>query len=144
MSSADENSSADDSKEASQAGFVAIIRDYPIIFQKSQTPATRKLKNEKLSLIRETYQKNFGTEITTPQLLKKISNIRARIKKKKDTNRTGNKKIRLKEWEEQIMKMMQGDTNPALNTIPGMEKYYTCFVNFYLILVIKPNTLSFL
>lgn len=120
--------STNNGKEDLQAAFVAIIKDYPVVFQKSQTPTIRKLRSAKLEEIRQTYEKNFGKETTLSQLLKKLNNMRGRLKKKVDRNRSGNKKIKLKVWETELLKMMEGDTNPVINKIPGMEWHMFSFI----------------
>jgi hypothetical protein len=42
------------------------------------------------------------------------------IKKKTVKNATGNKRIRLKECEEKLFKLMDVGTNPVFNKVPGM------------------------
>lgn len=122
MSSTDEEvaSGVADEKENSQAAFLALIKGHQILFDKSQTPAVKKLKHETLEAVKDTYAKTFGEEITVSQLLKKINNMKSRLKIKTDTKSTGNRKIQLKAWESELLKLMDGDTNPVINKIPGM------------------------
>ncbi|CAH1108712.1 unnamed protein product [Psylliodes chrysocephalus] len=45
--------------------------------------------------------------------------MKSRVKKKTDINRTGNKKIFLQAWENVILALMDGDSNPVINRIEG-------------------------
>ncbi|KAL1493820.1 hypothetical protein ABEB36_009506 [Hypothenemus hampei] len=65
------------------------------------------------------YEINYGTTLTSDQLIKKINNMKSRLKTKTDINRTGNKKIVLKDWEIKLKVIIDGDRNPSLNKIPG-------------------------
>lgn len=131
MSSSDEDSGSASGvtkeKEDQQAVFVSLLKEYPVLFEKSQTPAVRKLKNEKLEHFKEIYERTFAVPITVSQLIKRINNLRSRLKVKTDTKRTGNRRIILKAWEKELLKLMQGDSNPAINKIPGRYKIYLFF-----------------
>jgi hypothetical protein len=48
-----------------------IVKDFPAVFSKSQTPKARKGKVESLKEIKQLYVKNFGKDITETQVLKK-------------------------------------------------------------------------
>ncbi|KAL1502870.1 hypothetical protein ABEB36_007948 [Hypothenemus hampei] len=65
------------------------------------------------------YQINYGTTLTSDQLIKKMNNMKSRLKTKTDINRTGNKKIVLKDWEIKLKEIIDGERNPSLNKIPG-------------------------
>lgn len=41
------------------------------------------------------------------------------IKKKVDTNATGNKRIVLKKWENELIDLMNKGTNPVFSKVPG-------------------------
>ncbi|CAG9760247.1 unnamed protein product [Ceutorhynchus assimilis] len=103
----------------SQMGFINILRDFPILLSKSQTLAVRLSKSKAVELIKKQWALNYGSEITTNQLYKKINNMKSRLKKKTDINRTGNKKIILLDWEKVLIDIMEGDTNPVLTKVPG-------------------------
>jgi hypothetical protein len=55
----------------SELAFVKIVKDFPAVFSKSQTPEARKEKVESLKEIKQRYVKNFGKDITERQVLKK-------------------------------------------------------------------------
>ncbi|XP_050310441.1 uncharacterized protein LOC126746306 [Anthonomus grandis grandis] len=103
----------------SQMGFVNMLRDVPILLSKSQTPAVRKSKSQAIELINKQWKLNFGSQITTSQMYKKINNMKSKLKKKTDINRTGNKKIVLQDWEKILLEIMEGNTNPVLAKVPG-------------------------
>lgn len=103
----------------SQMGFVHMLRDFPVLLSKSQTPAARLSKSKAIEAMKKQWEFNVGSQITTSQLYKKINNMKTRLKKKTDINRTGNKKIVLQDWEKILLEIMEGDTNPVLTKIPG-------------------------
>lgn len=100
-------------------GFVEIIKHYPIIFEKSMLPETRKRKMDAMIHIRSRYESKFGVRLTDGQLTKKIFNMRSRLRNKTDLKRTGNKTIILKDWEKQLYGLMQGESNPTINQVQG-------------------------
>ncbi|CAG9770221.1 unnamed protein product [Ceutorhynchus assimilis] len=103
----------------SQMGFISILRDFPILLSKSQTPAVRLSKSKAAELIKKQWALNYGSQITTNQLYKKINNMKLRLKKKTDIIRTENKKIILHDWEKVLVDIMEGDTNPVLTKVQG-------------------------
>ncbi|CAH1110044.1 unnamed protein product [Psylliodes chrysocephalus] len=48
-----------------------------------------------------------------------INNKKTNVKKKTDKNLTGNKKIKLQEWEEEFLKILNYKKNPVFLKIPG-------------------------
>lgn len=108
-----------DKARDSQMGFANMLREFPILLSKSQTPSVRQSKSQAIELIKKQWKLNFGSQITTNQMYKKINNMKSRLKKKTDINRTGNKKIELQEWEKILLEIMEGNTNPVLAKVPG-------------------------
>ncbi|KAI4462016.1 hypothetical protein MML48_5g00018908 [Holotrichia oblita] len=45
--------------------------------------------------------------------------MKGRLKKKIDLKKTGNKAIKLLEWEKKLLKAMEGDSNPTIGKIGG-------------------------
>jgi hypothetical protein len=45
----------------------------------------------------------MGEKISALQLLKKVNYMKTKLKKKSDINRTGNKKIILRDWEQKLL-----------------------------------------
>lgn len=122
MASESSSSDGENAKEygdVSDVTFVKIICNYPAVFLKSQTPETRKRKQTCLKAIREKFVGVSGKDLSEPQILKKINNMKSRMKAKTDVRKTGNKKIALKEWEELLFNALQGESNPTLQKIPG-------------------------
>ncbi|KAG8332633.1 hypothetical protein J6590_017853 [Homalodisca vitripennis] len=47
--------------------------------------------------------------------------MKSRVKSKADTNKTGNKKVILKPWEEELLNFIEGDTDsPAIVRLKGV------------------------
>jgi hypothetical protein len=62
---------AAESGKVSEIAFVKILKDFPAVFSKLQTPEARKEKAESLKEIKQRYVKNFRKDITETQVLKK-------------------------------------------------------------------------
>jgi hypothetical protein len=120
------SSSASDSENeyqctgANELKFIADqICAHPSILAKSQVPSMKRKKDLAISQVVEKYKGVFGKEIDAKTLLKKVNNMKTRLKKKTDLNKTGNKKIKLVAWEEKLLAAMQGDSNPIICRIKG-------------------------
>ncbi|XP_049945770.1 uncharacterized protein LOC126427919 isoform X1 [Schistocerca serialis cubense] len=106
--------------EDSELAFLNIIKDYAAIISKSQTLAARREKADCIKEIQHRYMVNFGKEITDGQIMKKLHNMKSRIKAKTDVNKMGNIKISLKTWEQIFLKFLDGDDcNPTIHRVPG-------------------------
>lgn len=107
MSDFEEESSTEDiirnSVSVTDEEFVGIVGNYNVVFSKSQTPTVRDAKNKALKNIRQEIMRQFGKTFTESQILKKINNMKSRLKKKTDKKATGNKVINLKSWEKNYM-----------------------------------------
>nr|CAH7733874.1 unnamed protein product [Callosobruchus chinensis] len=78
-------------------------------------------KNNALQTLKNELESKYGKVVAVKNILKKINNLEAAIKKKTDTNRTGNKKIKLSPAEQLVFAVMNGlnSNNPVLNKTPG-------------------------
>lgn len=92
---------------------------HPEILEKSQVPSMKIKKTTALTTIVEEYAKLFGKEMEIKTFMKKVNNMKTRLKSKADTNKTGNKRIRLLPWEKMMLETMHSEINPALSQIPG-------------------------
>ncbi|XP_063931272.1 uncharacterized protein LOC135143346 [Zophobas morio] len=123
MSSSESESEIIESAEKSnkQEQFVSLLKKWPILLSKSQTPAKRVQKKEALKEFSNAYLNNCGEQLTNEKILKKINNMKTELKKKSDMNRTGNEKNVLKSWEETLLKLINGtnEKNPTIYRIPG-------------------------
>ena len=82
-------------KDDKQLLFVTLLKDYKVIFDKSQKPEAKVKKLEAVNSFQKLLALNTGKETEKNKLLKKISNTKKLIKEKSDKNRTGNQKIKL-------------------------------------------------
>ncbi|XP_063907296.1 uncharacterized protein LOC135140975 [Zophobas morio] len=111
----------------SQLFIVREIEKRPELLSKSQLPNEKAKKEKSLLEVVELYEVHLGLRISQQQLKKKINNMKSRLKKKTDKQKTGNKRITLHEWEKILYKILEGDDNPTINKIPepavaGMAK----------------------
>ena len=115
-----ETGSAESSKVENSLVFLATsLKMYPDALTKSQIPEAKKKKEAALESIKNMYECNFGHPISTAQMMKKINNMKSRLKKKVDKNQTGNKPIILNSWEKELYGLLEGDTNPTISRITG-------------------------
>ncbi|KAG8275260.1 hypothetical protein J6590_090043 [Homalodisca vitripennis] len=98
-----------------QAKFVKILKQFPVILEKSMIPECKRKRSCAMLEIKKLVE----VCMTEGQLWKKIQNMKARIKKKADVNRTGNKKVVLKSWEEEFLNFMEADSNPSILRMAG-------------------------
>ena len=114
----DESEEGNAENTESQFTFVKLLEQYPALLNKSQTPEMRKEKSKALKEIAARSQKR-GVLVTETQITKKIFNMKSRLKAKTDLQRTGNKKIKLKNWEKLLLQLMNGNSNPSVNKLQG-------------------------
>lgn len=120
MSSSESADEQFEDYKQSELSFLALkLQDFPEALEKSQQPEMKKKKDAALLSLVKVYEVNFGKVITIKALLKKINNMKTRLKKKTDRNETGNKEIKLSKWEQTLYKVMDGKSNPTLQQIPG-------------------------
>ncbi|XP_068081360.1 uncharacterized protein [Anabrus simplex] len=96
-----------------------MIKQLPVLLSKSQTPSTKTAKLQAVEQLRESCEKNLGRQFTADQVKKGIHNMKTEVKKKSDRNTTGNRKIQLKKWEEELLNLMEGQQNPSFTRVPG-------------------------
>lgn len=102
-----------------QLFIVTQLQKMPEVLSKSQIPSVKVKKEESIKTIISNYERHVGKPITNQQLLKKINNMKSRLKRKADMKRTGNRKIVLKNWERILFSIIGGEDNPVINKIPG-------------------------
>ncbi|CAH1114528.1 unnamed protein product [Psylliodes chrysocephalus] len=59
------------------------------------------------------YRQLYGRDITLKTLMKKVGNMKKKLKKKTNKNKTGNKRI-TQSWETIMMEAMNADVNPTV------------------------------
>lgn len=91
----------------------------PVILEKSQIPRIKKGKDQAIEALIKKYEGTFGKPLDTKGFYKKMNNMKSRLKKKTDLKRTGNKKIKLLDWERKLLKAMEGESNPTVVQIRG-------------------------
>lgn len=114
-------------EENDQVKFVELLQNYKVVLEKSQVPTIKKAKENALIKLQTEWQAVSGKVISVKQLSKKINNMKTKIKQKTDLNKTGNKAIKLKPWEQAFYKLMDGDTNPTLRKIPSKNNFLNLF-----------------
>lgn len=107
------------------ASFVSIMKDYPILLEKSCIPSMRDKRNKAIEEIQLKIEEKIWVFMDSNKILKKFNNMKTRVKVKADTNKTGNKKIVLKPWEEELLKFIESDLdNPSIVRLKGMKTFF--------------------
>lgn len=120
--------------EDNQQGFINIVKNYPVLMDKSQLCEVKKEKRKALEEIRRRLRSELQMEATEAQISKKLTNMKSRLKMKTDKKRTGNKPIKMKKWEEEFFNFMEGTTNPTLARVPGKSLVKVNYSLIYLII----------
>lgn len=97
-----------------QLAFVTLLKDYPILLNKSQLPAVKLRKENAVTELILKLQDQMLRTFTNATLTKKISRMKTQVKTKCDTNRTGNQKVVLKAWEKIIADLIGEKSNPSI------------------------------
>ncbi|CAH1110533.1 unnamed protein product [Psylliodes chrysocephalus] len=119
-SSSSDSESTEKDNATTELQFIANeIANTPVILEKSQTPKIKARKDEAIRNVTRKYEVTFGKALDSKGFLKKINNMKERLKIKTDLNKTGNKPIKLLEWEKKLLKAMEGDSNPTIGKIGG-------------------------
>ena len=84
------------------------------LLKKAATPAMKIKKKKAMQEVIDYILLRKGVKATEQQILKKINNMKSRIKSKTDLKATGNKKIVLNEGEKIFFKLMGAEENPTV------------------------------
>jgi hypothetical protein len=110
---------------------VSFIGENHILLDKSQVPEA---KNKKILAIKELcqiLQINAGKILEEKQVIKRIANMKAIVKQKTDSNQTGNKQVKLNNWENKFFEVMSGKVNPTVTKMgcsvsAGLKRSFVC------------------
>lgn len=110
----------DSAKDLTEAVIItSLLKEFPIMISKSQLPDAKRRKAEAVSAILEKIKTSIGSCYSEKQLLKKIANMKTRVKTKSDANATGNRPISLLPWEAEFRDILKADSNPSFSRTPG-------------------------
>ncbi|KAJ8894062.1 hypothetical protein PR048_006672 [Dryococelus australis] len=65
------------------------------------------------------YSHAIGMKVTHAHMSKTLQNMKKHVKTKTDTKTTGNKKIKLKKWEKQLLLLLGAADNPIFIKVQG-------------------------
>lgn len=119
MSDQEEESAVNEDDKGKQLNFVEIIVKYPVLFDKSQLPIVKEKKSKAAQKAIEDLKTLHCQIYTEKTLMKKLSRIKNDVKIKSDRNKTGNKKVILKIWEELVLKLLGANDNPTICQVQG-------------------------
>lgn len=123
MQQLDSDFSDDDNDNVAEIDEMSVlvmgITGHSILLSKSQVPEVKERKKKATMEVIESIFKKTGRRYESKVLQKKISNMKARVKAKTDRNKTGNRKVKLLDWEDKLLKLMDQDENPVFMKVKG-------------------------
>ena len=121
-------SSSSDENSVSNNGvldtLVKHLKNFPVLLEKSQVPSIKAKKTEALKELTKLYATN-GLNIDEKSCLKKIANLKKRVKDKSDVNKTGNKRMKLLPHERTLHEIMNRAEEPNPTIRPPSCKFQT-------------------
>ena len=93
MSSDEEMAVGSDNEATMNQLFVTFIRDNPVLLEKSQVPEIQKAEAKALGSMSKAVEINCGEKFDDTQLLERIANMKAAVKKITDAKQTGKSKM---------------------------------------------------
>lgn len=121
--------------DISDVAFVHLLKKHKHVLNKSQVPTAKQKKETALKEIKDDLLQNYGTDMQEGQILKKVNNMKTRLKKKLDLKQTGNIPVVLNEWQKLLREILQGDSNPTIKKLAGKHTYvetYIRVINYFL------------
>lgn len=112
-----DDAETDKEDAADMLAFVLELKEFPVLLDKSQVPAKKQAKNKAVDAFINLWQRRYAYTFSKKSLMKKINNMKTRLKEKTDINRTGNKKIKLVKWEEEFARLLKAEENPVFSKI---------------------------
>lgn len=95
----------------------AVSRLGSVLLTKNQTPQMKKKKSDAVKEIAMHFLVEKGLDLTEKQIIKKVNNMKSRIKTKTDKKATGNKKISLNPGEQIMYNLLGAEDNPAVTKV---------------------------
>ena len=98
---------------------VDILKTYRVLLEKSNTPQQKSKKGEAIAQVCTSMTQLLGRPFDKEKMIKKIANLKMRVKNKSDRNKTGNKPINLLKWERNLLNLLMHDENPTFARLEG-------------------------
>ncbi|KAL1498422.1 hypothetical protein ABEB36_009228 [Hypothenemus hampei] len=98
--------------------FESVLEEYKVLFDKRMIPKIKSEKEEALKNLTANFNRTMKKNSDTKQILKKFNNMKTKVKRIVDVKRTGNKKIKLCEWQRRFYDLWNVENNPVLHKVP--------------------------
>lgn len=102
-----------------RACFVSALQEHTIVLNRSISSKMILAKANAWNCIKGKYERSIGDTVTIEQLKRILNNLKTEIKKKIDKTATGNKKVKLSEWEKDFVNILEKFENPIFKQVPG-------------------------
>lgn len=96
-----------------------VLKYDQVLLSKSQLPEIREKKKQSIEKIKVALLTYTGKPFDEKSIVKKIANLKCRVKVKADKNATGNRKIKLQPWEEEFLKLLNSEESPVFQKVRG-------------------------
>ncbi|XP_054261890.1 uncharacterized protein LOC128985925 [Macrosteles quadrilineatus] len=101
--------------------FVAMVTQYPILNNKSNTPDARKQRTDAIMSIKDRFQEELNYDVSEAQVWKKLQNMKSRVKKKGELRALG-RIVNLKDWEAELLEFMERDPTVHFLDVKGTQE----------------------
>lgn len=117
LSSTENSTPVSDGDHCEKLIFVELLREFPVILDKSQTPAVKSQREKSIEVMLSKYTAATGRTLDKLKLYKRLANLKQQVKKKLDFKQTGNKRITLDKSEQIFADLLHAEENPAVSKI---------------------------
>ena len=101
-------------------------KKHPVLVDKFQLASSKEKQLRALQDAKATIATNTGKNMDDKQILKKVANIKAQVKKKTDANETANRTINLCSWEKDLFDVLRGEENPTIKKMASAISAGVC------------------
>lgn len=112
---------SDDSSNVAdaRATLVNVLKNHTVVLNKSLASKFMYAKEKAWANVLKEFEQCTGKKMSLVKIKKMLNNTKHEIKKKTDKNKTGNKAIKLSNWEKDLLSILEEYENPNFKKIPG-------------------------
>lgn len=105
--------------DSKRACFIKALKDNTIVLNRSISTNMIAAKEKAWMSIQDKYESSIGKIVTLDQLKRILNNLKTETKKKVDKTATGNRKIKLTEWENEFLEILTKFEKPNFKQVTG-------------------------
>lgn len=105
--------------DSKRACFIKAVKDHTIVLNRSISSNMISAKEKAWMSIKDKYETSIGQTVTLDQLKRILNNLKTETKKKIDKSATGNRKIKLSQWENDFVEILTKFEQPNFRQVNG-------------------------